>query len=136
MRPTARGDAGIVQGVACAHAIMVPFTLLCYGVPMVLRFAPLLLLMPLLSACVASAAIDVLTAPVKIVSKTADIMTTSQSEADEKRGRALRQRDERLGELSRDYAKAQRRCADGKQQACDDLARIDREMAALRTAPY
>ena len=39
----------------------------------------------LLPGCVASVVKDVVTAPVKVVSKTADVMTTSQSEADEKR---------------------------------------------------
>ena len=55
----------------------------------------------LLPGCVASVVKDVVTAPVKVVSKTADVMTTSQSEADEKRGRALRKQEERLGKLAR-----------------------------------
>ena len=43
----------------------------------------ILLAMPmLLGGCVTSIVKDVVTAPVKIVSKTADVLTTSQSEAD------------------------------------------------------
>ena len=45
---------------------------------------------PLLSGCLAKTALDVATAPVKVASKAADMATTSQSEADEKRGRAAR----------------------------------------------
>jgi hypothetical protein len=43
-----------------------------------------------LSGCIARAALDVATLPVKVASKTVDVLTTSQSEADEKRGRELR----------------------------------------------
>ena len=56
---------------------------------------PLLALLP--SACVvtslAKTAVDVVTLPVKVVSKCVDLATTSQSEADEKHGRALRKAD-------------------------------------------
>lgn len=58
---------------------------------------PLLALIP--SGCtiadVAKTAVDVVTLPVKVVSKGVDLATTSQSEADEKRGRELRKEDER-----------------------------------------
>lgn len=64
-----------------------------------------LLLLPLtLSACVTSiarTAVDVVTLPVKVVSKGVDLATTSQSEADEKRGRALRQAEEAAGKRER-----------------------------------
>ena len=63
-----------------------------------MRFLPVLLLAPILSACaVASTAVDVVTLPVKVVSKGVDLATTSQSEADEKRGREIRKEEERLG---------------------------------------
>lgn len=56
----------------------------------------LLLLLPLaLGGCLAKTAVDVATMPVKAVGWTADKLTTSQSEADEKRGRELRKEDER-----------------------------------------
>ncbi len=48
-----------------------------------------------LSGCIAQTAASIVTLPVKVVSKTADVLTTSQSEADEKRGRAIRKQEER-----------------------------------------
>jgi hypothetical protein len=72
----------------------------------------------LLPGCVASVVKDVVTAPIKIVSKTADVMTTSQSEADEKRGREMRKREERLGKLSRQRDKAAKKCDKGDSDAC------------------
>jgi hypothetical protein len=53
-----------------------------------------------LSGCI-STAVDIVTLPVKAVSKTVDVLTTSQSEADEKRGRALRKREECIGKEDR-----------------------------------
>ena len=50
-----------------------------------------------LTGCIARTAADIVSLPVKAVSKTADVLTTSQSEADEKRGRAIRKREECLG---------------------------------------
>jgi hypothetical protein len=69
------------------------------------------LLFVMTSGCIARLAADVVTAPVKVVSKTADVLTTSQSEADEKRGRAVRKEEERIGKLSRERDKAERKCA-------------------------
>ncbi|WP_395615269.1 hypothetical protein [Sphingorhabdus sp.] len=74
--------------------------------------------MILLQGCVASMVSNVVTAPVKIVSKTTDILTTSQSESDEKRGRDMRKREENVGKLSRQLKKVQERCADGDRDAC------------------
>ena len=53
---------------------------------------------------VASTAVGVVTLPVKVASKTVDLATTSQSEADEKRGRELRKRDERRAQEARRLA--------------------------------
>lgn len=72
----------------------------------------------LLSGCVTSLVKDVVTAPVKIVSKTADVLTTSQSESDEKRGREIRKREELLGKLARQRDQAAKRCDNGNQEAC------------------
>lgn len=80
------------------------------------------LLFVLLQGCVASIVSDVVTAPIKVVSKTADVLTTSQSESDEKRGRELRKREEALGKLARQRDKARERCADGNQDACEKAA--------------
>lgn len=81
------------------------------------KFA-LLALPLLLGGCVTSVVKEVVMLPVKVVSKTADVLTTSQSEADEKRGRAIRQHEEQLGKLSRKRDKAREKCADGDDKAC------------------
>jgi hypothetical protein len=62
-----------------------------------------------LSGCVttiATAAVDVVTLPVKIVSKGVDLATTSQAEADQKRGRDLRKAEEQAGKDQREWEKA------------------------------
>lgn len=83
-----------------------------------LLFLPVLALA--LSGCVvgtiAETAVDVATLPVKVVSKGVDVATTSQSEADEKRGRALRKEEERLGREARELAE---RCRRGKTKPAD-----------------
>lgn len=87
---------------------------------------PALLILPLaalaLQGCLAKAALDVATAPVRAVSKGVDLATTSQSEADEKRGREIRRREEELARLERKYDKAMKDCSEGSRSACD-LAR-------------
>ena len=70
----------------------------------------LVLFLPLaLSGCivgtVAETAVDVVTLPVKAVAKGVDLATTSQSEADEKRGRALRKAEEAHGKRLRAWKK-------------------------------
>jgi len=77
-----------------------------------LALAPLLL-----GGCVSTVA-SVVTAPVRAVSGAVDAVTTSQSEADERRGRQLRERDERLGQLERRYRNLSEDCADGDQRQC------------------
>lgn len=89
----------------------------------------------LLSGCV-SIVKDVVTAPVKIVSKTADVLTTSQSESDEKRGRDLRKREEALGKLARQRDKAAERCEDGNEEACRKVAELKRQIEAEQDRPY
>ncbi|RDV02613.1 hypothetical protein DXH95_11680 [Sphingorhabdus pulchriflava] len=84
----------------------------------------------LLPGCVASVVGEVVTAPIKVVSKTADVMTTSQSEADEKRGRELRKQEERLGKLARKRDKAREDCADGDREACIHYEALEAEIAA------
>ena len=103
-----------------------------------MRITPLLLsaTLPLaLAGCVASVAKDIVTAPVKVVSKTADVLTTSQSEADEKRGKALRKKEERLGKLARKRDKAQRKCDDGSRSACDDVVELEAEIDREQDRP-
>jgi hypothetical protein len=86
-----------------------------------------------LSGCLARTALDVVTAPVKVAGKAVDLATTSTSEADEKRGRDLRKREERYGKLSREFARDDARCRDGDRAACNrrDAAQI--EMQQLRS---
>lgn len=84
-----------------------------------------------LQGCLARAAVDVVTLPVRAVSAGVDAATESQSEADEKRGRAIRKREERLGQLEREYDKAMERCGDGDDEACDAAQAIRNEQRAL-----
>ena len=70
-----------------------------------MRSLILIALAPALSGCVvgtvANAAVDLATLPVKVVSKSVDLATRSQSEADEKRGRELRKAEEQAGRDAR-----------------------------------
>jgi uncharacterized lipoprotein YajG len=59
----------------------------------------------LLGGCIAKTAYDVATLPVRVVSAGVDAVTTSQSEADQRRGRQIRKEDERLGRLARRCAR-------------------------------
>jgi hypothetical protein len=74
-----------------------------------------------LSACytVAKTAVDVVSLPVKAVSAGVDAATTSQSEADEKRGRELRRQDEERGKQARAMAE---RCRKGRPLPTDVCA--------------
>ena len=85
-----------------------------------MRSVVALALAPLLSGCVvgtiAETAADVATLPVKAVSAGVDAATTSQSEADEKRGRELRKQDEERGRQARAIAE---RCRKGRRLATD-----------------
>ncbi|MGI8931576.1 MAG: hypothetical protein ACR2FK_04240 [Sphingomicrobium sp.] len=87
-----------------------------------MRSLPILVALPFaLSGCVvstiASTAVDVVTLPVKAVSKGVDLATTSQSEADEKRGRDLRKAEEDAGKRARQAA-AQCRKAEARGEPC------------------
>lgn len=84
----------------------------------------------LLTGCITSVVKDVVTAPIKVVSKTADLMTTSQSESDEKRGREMRKREEKLGKLARQRDKAVKKCDDGNSEACQNAEKLNAEIAA------
>lgn len=90
--------------------------------------------LPLLSGCIASSAVSVVTAPVKIVGKTADLATTSRSERDENRGRDLRKRQKRFQELQKEYRKLSERCSDGNRKACRQREADYAEMQRLRRA--
>lgn len=85
-----------------------------------------LLLSPLLGGCVASAiastAVSIVTLPVKVASAGVDKLTTSQSEADENRGRKARKQDERDG-------KAAKKAEKERQEAEKEQAKRAREAA-------
>ena len=97
----------------------------------------LALLLPLaLGGCLAQTVVDVATAPVKVAGKGVDLMTTSQSEADRKRGRELRKREAALGKLQRQYAQQSKYCVRGSQSACDQARRTyDKIQAIAPTVP-
>ena len=76
----------------------------------VLAVLPFLVLNGCVVGTVASTAVDVVTLPVKVASATVDAVTTSQSEADEKRGREIR--------------KAEARCRKGKPRPEDDCSYV------------
>ena len=90
----------------------------------------------LLGGCLAKAAVGVVTAPVKIASKAADLATTSQSESDEKRGRAMRKEEEQIGQLERLYGKQLDACNDGDRRACSQAQTTYAEIQSrLRNLP-
>jgi hypothetical protein len=79
-----------------------------------MRVAILALLPLTLGGCVVRTAVDIVTLPVKAVGAGVDAVTTSQSEADEKRGREIRKQEEREGREARKREKeARKRARDG-----------------------
>jgi hypothetical protein len=78
----------------------------------------ILLTVVALSGCtVARTAVDVVSIPVKVASAGVDAATTSQSEADEKRGREIRKAEEARGRQLREL---EERCRKGKPLPTDD----------------
>ncbi|MEL7187994.1 MAG: hypothetical protein AAGK17_00460 [Pseudomonadota bacterium] len=89
-----------------------------------------------LSGCLARTAANIVTAPVRVASKAVDVATTSQSEADENRGREIRKREEKLGKLEREYRKQSEKCQDGDREACGEAREIYAEIQeVLPTIP-
>ena len=92
-----------------------------------MKCAYILVLPVLLSGCVvgtvAKTAVDVATLPVKAVSAGVDAATTSQKEADEKRGRELRKQDEERGKQARH---AEERCRKGRALPADQCSQAVR----------
>jgi hypothetical protein len=82
-----------------------------------MRLTILLLAAFALSGCIARTAIDIATLPVKVVSAGVDAATTSQAEADQRRGRQIREEEERLGRLARrcDRRPEREECAELRQ---------------------
>ena len=70
----------------------------------------LLLASPLLlSGCLVRTAADIVTLPVRAAGAGVDALTTSQAEADQRRGRELREAEEREGGEARRREREQRR---------------------------
>ena len=63
----------------------------------------------LLSGCLARTAVDIVTLPVKVVGAGVDAVTTSQAEADQRRGREIREEEERRGREARRREREERR---------------------------
>jgi hypothetical protein len=86
---------------------------------------PVLFLPLALSGCVVGTvvgtAVDVVTLPVKAVSAGVDAATTSQAEADQKRGRELRKQEEAQGKQLR---LAEERCRKGRPLPTDNCAAV------------
>ncbi|MBY8826314.1 hypothetical protein [Sphingomonas colocasiae] len=76
-----------------------------------MRVAIVALLPLALGGCIARTAVDIVTLPVKAVGAGVDAVTTSQSEADEKRGREIRKQEEREGREARKREKEARKRA-------------------------
>ena len=72
-------------------------------------------------ASVAETAVDVVTLPVDVASKTVDLATTSQSEADEKRGWEIRKAEEKAG---REARAREKRCRAGRPLPEDDCSTL------------
>ena len=86
----------------------------------------LVVLLPLsLGGCVvgtvARTAVDVVTLPVKVAAAGVDAVTTSQAEADQKRGRQMREEEERRGRALRQM---EARCRKGHPLPTDTCAAV------------
>lgn len=106
-----------------------------HGVAMSVRLAviaPVAAL--LLSGCLAKTALDVVTLPVKVASAGVDAVTTSQSEADQKRGRDIRVREQKLGKLRREFDELQGQCIQGDRRACEKQSSIRAQMDSIGPA--
>lgn len=69
-----------------------------------------------LSGCIAQPALDVVTLPVKVASAGVDAATTSQAEADRKRGEQIRKYEECLG---REQKRAEKQDREPDYSRCD-----------------
>lgn len=76
-----------------------------------MRILFLLVMALSLSACIAKTAVDIVTLPVRAVGAGVDAVTTSQSEADEKRGREMRKQEQRDAKEARKREKEERKRA-------------------------
>ena len=88
------------------------------------RLLAIAILLPALGGCaVAGTAVDVVTLPVKAASAGVDAVTTSQSEADQKRGRQIREAEEARG---RQLRLLEERCRKRRPLPSDDCTSFQR----------
>jgi len=80
----------------------------------------LLLAAPLmLGGCIVRTAADIVTLPVRAAGAGVDALTTSQAEADQRRGREIREAEEREGREARRREREERRARDRAEQDSD-----------------
>ncbi|MGI4879101.1 MAG: hypothetical protein ACRYG4_16615 [Janthinobacterium lividum] len=77
-----------------------------------------------LTGCVAEAAYDVVTLPVRVVGKGIDAVVPSQRAADRKRGRRDRKAEEQAAEARKKAAKAQEKAARAQERTRREAARL------------
>jgi hypothetical protein len=70
---------------------------------------------------IAKTAVGIVTLPVKVASAGVDAVTTSQAEADQKRGREIRKQEEEQGKALR---LAQERCRKGRPLPADNCSAL------------
>jgi len=81
----------------------------------------LLLAAPLLlGGCIVRTAADIVTLPVRAAGAGVDAVTTSQAEADQRRGREIREAEEREGREARRREREQRRQQERVQEGQED----------------
>jgi len=102
-----------------------------HAVRLIVALAAGLALQGCLAKAVLDTAVGAASLPVKVASRGVDLATTSQSEADQARGREIRRREERLGELQLNYERQMNRCGDGDRRACDQARETYAEMQVL-----
>lgn len=84
----------------------------------------LLLASPLLlGGCIVRTAADIVTLPVKAASAGVDALTTSQAEADQRRGREIREAEEREGREARRREREERRARERADPDADEIPR-------------
>ena len=84
-----------------------------------------------LQGCLARTAVSAVTLPVRVASKGVDLATTSQSEADQARGREIRQREQRLARLDAELRQQEDDCLAGNDRACREAVATRREIEQL-----
>ena len=84
----------------------------------------LLLAAPLLlGGCIVRTAADIVTLPVKAAGAGVDALTTSQAEADQRRGREIREAEEREGREARRREREERRARERAEREADEPRR-------------